>query len=93
MKKYLLFVVAALICSTTFCLNAQLLVRPNGTVRVGSFPDEDNGVLSEQLLDTITALQVYGKPLDYNNARITFGYQLLAPNYPLNVAVGRHAVC
>ena len=72
-------------------MNAQILVRSNGTVRVGSFPDEDNGVVSEQLLDTITALQVYGKPMDFNNARITFGYQMQTTSgFPLNVAVGRH---
>ncbi len=90
MRKIYFFIAAALIFCAAIQGNAQIKVRANGTVRVGSFFAEDDGTVEEELLDSITPLQVFEMPQLNSTARITFGLQLNTSQFPLNVAIGRH---
>ena len=85
MKHYFF---AAIMLLVAVSATAQLLVRPNGTVRIGECDPEDSGSLAEEYRDTVSALQVYTQTgRDQSYARITFGLQTASP---LQTAVGRH---
>lgn len=85
MKKSLIIAAIGLLVSAT--ATAQLLVRPNGTVRVGPCYPEDSGNIPEEFMDTITAMQVYAPTGDDPNlARIAFGLQF---SNVLNASIGR----
>ena len=85
MKKSLIIAAIGLLVSAT--ATAQLLVRPNGTVRVGPCYPEDSGNIPEEFMDTISAMQVYAPTGDDPNlARIAFGLQF---SNVLNASIGR----
>ncbi len=85
MKKFILSAALVLLVAATAA--AQLLVRPNGTVRVGPCDPEDSGFLTEETMDTVSALQVCAPTGDDPNlARIAFGYN---DAFGLNASIGR----
>ena len=86
MKKRFLF--AALVLLVAASSAAQLLVRPNGTVRIGPCPDEDSGFILPEFIDSISALHIIAPGDDPVSARITFGQVMRTP--PLYAAIGRH---
>ncbi len=85
MKKSLIIAAIGLLVSAT--ATAQLLVRPNGTVRIGENYLEDIGWIPYNLSDTISMLQIFGNESYPERARIAFGDQIYGT--PLKAMIGR----
>ena len=85
MKKFILSAALVLLVAATAA--AQLLVRPNGTVRIGPCDPEDSGAFSEETMDTVSAMHVYAPTGDDPDlARIAFGFNNA---FGLNASIGR----
>lgn len=83
MKKYLLFMAAALMLGGTIQVNAQLIIRNSGHAELGMNPSSIEN-------DTVTTLKLFGEYGDSTaGARITFG-EISGAGY--NVAIGERGI-
>jgi len=83
MKKYLLFMAAALMLCSATQVNAQLIIRNSGHAELGVNPSSLEN-------DTVTTLKLFGEYGDSTaGARITFGE---IPGIGYNVAIGERGI-
>ena len=89
MKKIILLAVICLLASASQ-VSAQLIIRNNGHAEIGHDPydpvPEGLPYFYYNMLDTVTALKIFGSRENGSGAHITFGDNLIKLNY--NACVG-----